>query len=256
MRRKRGVPAGKMPLSSIIAPIGFLPSGTPLFPIAGSTGPGKESDDDGDEDEEEDEEDEDDEEDDSEKEKDSKKTTSKRRKPASKETPEQMKRRLNAEAREHRLAREAAEAKLQEIEDKDKSELELATRDRDDFKKKFEEVQTLNQDMGFELAFLRLSVDKGYQWDDAEYVMHKLRKQGLEFADGEVADLDETIGELVKNKPSLLKSAGDDDDDARPASRTTGANPRSSRGKKKVNSAAEQAKLADKYGIGHLTPIN
>lgn len=253
MRRKRGVLAGKMPLSSIIAPIGILPDGTPLYPIAGSTGPGtgQEDDDEGEDDEEQDE---DDEEDESEKDKDSKKPASKRRKPAGKETPEAMKRRLNAEAREHRIAREAAEEELQKIRDKDKSELELAVRDRDDFQRKFEEVQAQAKDMGFELAFLRTSVEKGYQWDDAEYVMHKLQKQGLEFADGEVADLEETINELVKNKPSLLKSAGDDDDEGKVTSRTTGANPRTSR-KKKVNSADEQARLAEKYGIGHLAPV-
>lgn len=254
MRRKRGVPAGRMPLDSIIAPIGFLPDGRPLFPIAGSTGPSGESEDDNDEDGEDEDED-DSEEDDSEKEK-SKKEPPKRRKSGSKETPEQKIRRLNAENKARRESEEALAQKLREIEDKDKSELELAVRDRDDFKKKFEEVQTQNKDMGFELAFLRLSVDKGYQWDDAEYVMHKLRKQGLEFADGEVPDLDETLTELVKDKPSLLKSAGDDEDEGRPGTRATGANPRTSRNKKKVNSAAEQAKLADKFGIGHLVPIN
>lgn len=248
MRRKRGV-LGSRTLLDSIEPIGHLSNGTPLYPIAGSTGPEDEGDDELDEEEEEEEEEGDDEE---KSKKDDSKEKPKRRKPASKETPEQKVRRLNAENKARREELEAAQAKLKEIEDKDKSELELAIRDRDEATSKVESLEEKVQEQGFELAFLRHSVEKGYVWDDAEYVMHKLRKQGLEWSDGEVEDLEDAVSELVKNKPSLLRSV--DDEDEVPSSRTTGAHPRTSR-KKKVNSAQKQAELAHKYGMANMVPL-
>lgn len=250
MRRMRGVLDSEA-LFGPIKPIGSLPDGTPLYPIAGAQPSEDDEDGDGEEDEEEDDEGEEEE---SKKDDDSKKESPKRRKPGAKETPEQMKRRLNAEAREHRLARQAAEARLQEIEDKDKSELELAQRDLGTATEKVTKLEASLQEMGMELNFLRVSVGQGYRWDDAEYVLHKAQKHGLELGDdGTVDGLEEFLADLVKTKPSLLKQDGEEDEE--PRSRSTGTNPRTTRKKNPVNKAKEADQFAAKYGFGNTVPI-
>lgn len=246
MRKTRGVISKKLILQ--IEPIAALEDGTPIYPIMGSEDDPQEGGD-GDDDEE-DSEDEDGDEDESGKDKDEKP----KRRPKSKETPEQMKRRLNREAKEHREAREAAEAKLREIEDKDKSELEIAKRDLAELQEKFDKVPETMNDLRIENAFLKLDRDK-YNWHDPEIVIGLIRKEVEIAEDGSVDGLEDAVKALAKSKPYLLKKKDADDGEEedkgkrRPPRGPSGASiggPKSPKGDQKAQRSDE---LKKKYKL-------
>lgn len=246
MRKTRGVIGKKLILQ--IEPIAALEDGTPIYPIMGSEDDPQEGGD-GDDDEE-DSEDEDGDEDESGKDKDEKP----KRRPKSKETPEQMKRRLNREAKEHREAREAAEAKLREIEDKDKSELEIAKRDLAELQEKFDKVPETMNDLRIENAFLKLDRDK-YNWHDPEIVIGLIRKEVEIAEDGSVDGLEDAVKALAKSKPYLLKKKDADDGEEedkgkrRPPRGPSGASiggPKSPKGDQKAQRAED---LKKKYKL-------
>lgn len=246
MRKTRGVISKKLILQ--IEPIAALEDGTPIYPIMGSEDDPQEGGD-GDDDEE-DSEDEDGDEDESGKDKDEKP----KRRPKSKETPEQMKRRLNREAKEHREAREAAEAKLREIEDKDKSELEIAKRDLAELQEKFDKVPETMNDLRIENAFLKLDRDK-YNWHDPEIVIGLIRKEVEIAEDGSVDGLEDAVKALAKSKPYLLKKKDADDGEEedkgkrRPPRGPSGASiggPKSPKGDQKAQRAED---LKKKYKL-------
>lgn len=248
MRKTRGVIGKKLILQ--IEPIAALEDGTPIYPIMGSEDDPQEGGD-GDDDEE-DSEDEDGDEDESGKDKDEKP----KRRPKSKETPEQMKRRLNREAKEHREAREAAEAKLREIEDKDKSELEIAKRDLAELQEKFDKVPETMNNLRIENAFLRLDRDK-YNWHDPSDALDRILKDPdvTLNEDGSVEGLEDAVKALAKSKPYLLKKKDADDGEEedkgkrRPPRGPSGASlggPKSPKGDQKAQRADE---LKKKYKL-------
>lgn len=247
MRKTRGAVSKRLILQ--IEPIAVLENGIPIYPIMGSEDDPQEEgngdDDEGDSD------DEDGDEDESDKDEDKKP----KRRPKSKETPEQMKRRLNREAKEHREAREAAEARLREIEDKDKSELEIIKRDFEEYKSKHESSEQRINDLLIENAFLKLDREK-YNWHDPDDVIDKIRKDVTITEDGEVDGLDDAVKALAKSKPYLLKKKtedGDEGDDKgkgkRPPRGPSGASlggPKSPKGDQK---AQREADLKKKYKL-------
>lgn len=250
MRRTRGVVSRKLILP--IEPLMILENGTPIYPIMGSdpeSQDGSEDEDpDGDGDDAEDE-------DDSEQDEDSDKKSKRRSKP--KETPDQMRRRLNREAKEHREAREAAEAKLREIEDADKTELEIARRDLEELKAKYEKVPETLNNLRIENAFLKLP---NYAWHDPEDVLEFVRKSPdvtIE-DDGTVDGLESFVKNLAKRKPYLLKASEDEEEEQGSGSRRNGAAPRGPSGvgvgsgprsRRNQDKAAQRAALASKYGL-------
>lgn len=248
MRKTRG--AVKQSLICSLRPLDTLEDGTPVYPLLGA------QDDDGgaDEDAEDDEDEEEDEEDEDDDDKDDKSKKSKPKPKSAKETPEQKVRRLNRENKERREANEKLEAQLREHADKDKSELELAVRDRDEAKSKVEKMETTLADLAFEVAFLRLDRDK-YNWHDPEVVMDQLRKDKslVVDEDGEVDGLAEAVKAIAKSKPYLLKKQDEDDGDeeVRPTRGSSGAPVGSGRKvrKEKLTKEAQNAKIAAKYKL-------
>lgn len=250
MRRTRGVVRRSLICS--LRPLEFLEDGTPLYPILGAQDDDGGAGDDSDEDDEE----EDEEEDDSDDDKDDKSKPKPKPKQKPKETDDQFRRRLNREAKTLREAKEAAEAQLRAISDKDKSELELAVRDRDEYKSKLEKQAGTLSDLAFEVAFLRLDRDK-YNWHDPEVVMDQLRKDKTLTVDedGKVEGLADAVKAIAKSKPYLLKKAEDDGDeeeqDRRPVRGPSGKPVGSGRKVRteKTTEAQRKAKIAEKYRL-------
>lgn len=250
MRRTRGVVSRKLICST--EPLVVLGDGTPIFSIQGSDPGGQE----GQENEDPDSEEEDDEEEGEESEEDEKPKPKPKSK--TKETPDQMRRRLNREAKEHREAREAAEARLREIEDKDKSELEITKRDLEELKKKTENFDSTLNELRIENAFLKLT---GYNWHDPEDALDRIRKDPdvTINSDGSVDGLEDAVKELAKRKPYLLK-AKEDEEEEEPRSRRNGGAPRGSSGagvgsgprsRRNQDKTAQRTRLIDKYGLGN-----
>jgi|SRR6185295_7912301 len=208
MRRKRGVV--RQSLISSIKPLGLFEDGSPFYSIQGREDDPEKDENGGGEDDEEEEEDPE-----GEKPKEEKPPKLKRRAPAN-ETDTQKIKRLNAENKERREAAEALEAQLRERSDKDKSDLEVATRDAKDFKAKYEKVSEDLLAAKVENAFLKFTDGKKkYEWQDPDLVLDILNsKYELEIGDdGSVEGLAAAIKELAKDKPFLLVNANDDDGD-------------------------------------------
>ena len=248
MRKTRGVVDQRLIFPT--APLIVLNDGTPIHSIMGSDPEGQE----GSEDEDPDEEEGDDEEDGDESEEDEKPKPKPKSKP--KETPEQKVRRLNKENQTKRLALEAAEKKLRDIEDADKSELEIAKRDLTELQEKTKAYpETLNA-LRIENAFLKLS---GYDWHDPDDALEYLRKTGEVTIDddGTVDGLEQAVKDLAKKKPYLLKSEEENEEESRQR-RTSGARGSSGAGvgsgpksTKAATKAAQRTKLMEKYGLNH-----
>lgn len=248
MRKTRGVISKKLILQ--IEPIAALEDGTPIYPIMGSEDDPQEGGD-GDDDDGEDGDDDGDGDDDD---KDDKSKSKSKPKPKAKETDAQKIRRLNAENRERRLALEAAEKKIRDAEDADKSELEIAKRDLAELQAKFDKVPETMNDLRIENAFLKLG---GYNWHDPEIAIGLIRKEVDISDDGEVEGLEDAVKALAKSKPYLLKKkdeegdGSDDDKDKgrRPPRGPSGARmggPKSPRGDQK---AQREADLKKKYKL-------
>lgn len=250
MRKTRGVVSQRLILPT--APLIVLNDGTPIYSIMGSDPEGQE----GSEDEDPDEEDGDDEDEGEESEEDEKPKPKSKSKP--KETPEQKVRRLNKENQAKRLALEAAEKKLRDIEDADKSELEIAKRDYEELKAKYEKVpETLNS-LRIENAFLKLS---GYNWHDPDDALDRILKDPDVTIDddGTVDGLEQAVKDLAKKKPYLLKGE-EDGEEEEPRTRRVASGARGSSGAgvgsgprsaKKAAKAAQRATLIGKYGLNN-----
>lgn len=248
MRKTRGVVSQRLMLQ--IEPLIVLNDGTPIYPIMGSDPEGQE----GSEEEDPDEEDGEDEGDGEESEGDEKPKPKSKSKP--KETDAQRIRRLNAENKQRREALEAAEERLRAIEDKDKSELEIAKRDYEELKAKYEKVpETLNA-LRIENAFLKLP---GYNWHDPDDALDRILKDPDVTIDddGTVDGLEQAVKDLAKKKPYLLKGEEDGEEDEGKTRRPTprgssgagvGSGPRST---KKAAKAVQRTKLIDKYGLNN-----
>lgn len=110
-------------------------------------------------------------------------------------------------ARHYKLRTEAEkkaaelEARLKEIEDKDKSESEKAVG-------RVKELEEQNGKLQAELDDLRLDnailADSKHNWRDRSAVLKLLDRSGIEFRDGKVQGLETALKGLAQEKPFLL----------------------------------------------------
>lgn len=248
MRRKRGPVSRK--LIQDIRPLEFLENGTPLYPICGAEDDVNPDDEGDPENENEDEDDPSDEDD----------PPKPKPKAKPKETDAQKIRRLNAENKKRREDLEAAQKVIRDAEDKDKSELELAKRDLEEFRLKHEGSDQTIADLRIENAFLKLDRDK-YNWHDPDDVIEKIRKDLEISEDGTVEGLEEAVKALAKAKPYLLKSGEDDGEEPNDPKRTkplgaSGAPVGSGRrSKQEATKQAARAKTIEKYNLDKFVPV-
>jgi hypothetical protein len=122
-----------------------------------------------------------------------------------------LKRRMKAADR--RAA--AAETKLRELDDKDKSELEVQTRRVNELEAENEKLLETNKTLRRERLFLGSNT---VTWHDPEIAMSKLDWDNIIDEDGEVdhSALNKAITGLAKEKAFLVKKDTADDDANRP----------------------------------------
>lgn len=115
-------------------------------------------------------------------------------------------------------ALEAANAKLREIEDKDKSELEKAQRDAKEALEKAQAAEAKLQQQLFDNAFLTYNDIK---WKNAKTAMKLLDKSDIKINDdGDVEGMEKAIKALAKAEPYLVES--ETNDKGKPPSGGTG----------------------------------
>ncbi len=143
-------------------------------------------------------------------------------------------------------AKSAAEAalletqkKLREFEDKDKTELERAKRDADEFKAQAEAAQTALKQARVNNAFL---THNAYSWHNPETALSLLNLSEVTISDdGKVTGLDKAIEALAKSDPYLLKEQDTKGSDLPPSGSKVGS------GTKDKGGSADREKLLAKY---------
>lgn len=126
--------------------------------------------------------------------------------------------------------RAAAEQKVKEFEDANKSELEKAQRDLKDAQETAKLLETRLQKTTIHNKFL---ASNKYTWHDPETAIALLDMDGVEIEDdGKVKGLEDAIEKLAKSKPFLIKEDGKDDkggknknDGGKNGGRPSGSNP-------------------------------
>lgn len=132
-------------------------------------------------------------------------------------------------------AKTAAEAKVKEFEDKDKTELERATGEAKDLREKLSQRDERIQDLQLELAFFK---SNKVQWHDPALARKEIDMSLVTVEeDGTVKGMDKALERLAKDKPFLVKT-----EEKKQAS---GASFNGSSGGKKITTDSE--KLAAKY---------
>lgn len=126
--------------------------------------------------------------------------------PVSREEFDRIMRRMQAADRRA----DAAEAKVKEFTDKDKSELERATEQADTFKQENEGLKKDVRDLRIQLAF---ATSNGYSWQDPEDVLTEVNKNldKIEISDAGVVDkktLKSVLDDIAKRKPHWIKPTG------------------------------------------------
>lgn len=96
-----------------------------------------------------------------------------------------------------------AEAKLRELADKDKSELERAQGRVGELEKELADARSMIDQMALRNAFF---TDNKHTWHDPTDALALLDREGVEVKDGQVTGLAAAIEKLAKAKPHLLKS--------------------------------------------------
>jgi hypothetical protein len=125
---------------------------------------------------------------------------------------EKVKRRMKAADR--RAAE--AERKAREYEDKDKTDLELATKKASELETENEKLQGQLRVLTQERYFLGSNT---VTWHDPEIAMSKIKWDDIIDEDGEVdkTSLERAIKDLAKSKPFLVKSDNPSDEGGKPA---------------------------------------
>lgn len=138
---------------------------------------------------------------------------------------------------------EEAQAQLAEIEKAKLTDLEKATAERDELKKKAEALAQRVKDKALENAFLAAP---GVEWADKEDAFTVLRAKFLEGVevddDGNVTGMKEAVAALSKAKPHLVKVAGEEV--IEPSSEATGKTPVKRKGEKET---ADRASLTRRF---------
>lgn len=139
-----------------------------------------------------------------------------------------------------------AERKIREAEDKDKSELELATR----------RVTELETENGALVGKLKTLTQERYflgsntvTWHDPEIAMGKLDWSNIVDEDGEVdqTKLGKAIKDLAKEKPFLVKSDTADEDARRPANQQQSSGGNVGAGKRKNKQELDREQLLKRF---------
>jgi len=139
------------------------------------------------------------------------------------------KKRLSDEAAKHRNAareaqreRDEALAKIREFEDKDKDELEKATRDLTEAKSTLEQVQSENTSLRAEVATLKAAGKFKFR-DVSDAMDLAIKKAGIK---GDEDDLEKVITDaleaIAKDKPYLLEDGNEvEEEEGQPSGRST-----------------------------------
>lgn len=153
---------------------------------------------------------------------------------------------LEEEKNRHYTRRQEAEtenaslkAKLKEIEDKDKSELERATESAKELNTKVEQLESTNQDLMLQVAFLS---DNTYTWQNPKRALQLADLSSVEFKDGKATGLDKALEALAKSDPYLLKQEDKEKDEQQ-----GGQTGKTHNGKKANKSNVDMVALKQKY---------
>lgn len=156
--------------------------------------------------------------------------------PRIKELSDENARRRNNEKRlEAEL--EAQRTKLKEFEDKDKSELERTSGERDELKTKLDQEVSTNRELRLTNAFLMTNT---VTWHDPAMALRSLNTTDVVTKDGDIDEkaLKTAIEKLAKEKPFLVKSDGGDGQHNGPTGAPVGSGARGV--KQKDRAALEQ----------------
>jgi hypothetical protein len=227
-----------------IAPIAILSNGFPVYPIQGAEpkegedGDGEDEDEDGDDDGKKGGADGDDDSDGDGDDGDGDELDpkDKRIRELSRENAKRRKRLKEAET-----AKVAAEAKVKEHEDKNKSDLEKATADLESANAKIAQLAESNKKNVIERAFLRQNKHK---WHDPETALKLVDMSDVTVDDeGSVDGMKEAVDALAKEHAYLLKRDEDEEEEeGRPSGAAFGKNKKDSKGKQ-----ADREALLKKY---------
>lgn len=132
-------------------------------------------------------------------------------------------------------------AKLQEIQDKDKSELEIANRELASLKERIPELEGTVRDLRIHNAFL---ASNKYSWHNPDRALRIADLKDVEIGeDGDVSGLDKALDSLAKSDPYLIKPA-DDEGDGETGKAPSGA---SFNGKRQGKTDRTRDELVKKY---------
>lgn len=149
-------------------------------------------------------------------------------------------------AKDAEKERDDALKKLQEIEDKDKSELDIAKRDNEKLKSDFAALQETNQKLALKVAFLS---SNDYQWHNPERALALADLTDVKIGeDGKVEGLKKALDALAKSDAYLLKEQPTDDKSG--GGKVTPVASGAAAGGKRTGStdaATERAQMLQKY---------
>ena len=143
--------------------------------------------------------------------------------------------------------RDDALARLKEIDDKDKTELQLKTDKVEELTGTVTSLQETNRVLALENAFLK---DNSFKWQDPAVALRLVDLSKVDIKEGKVTGLADALKALAESSPFLLQKdeSGDDakDKDAKKRPPASGDAPGSRRSDDK-GAAAEAERLRRKY---------
>ncbi len=134
---------------------------------------------------------------------------------------------------------EKAQAKLKEIEDKDKSELERATGRVKELEDSLGKLQGELDDLRLDNAIL---ADSKHNWRDRKAVLRLLDRSGIEFKDGKPSGLEAALKSLAQESPYLLAEEKKGPEDPGKGQPSTGKAPASRDGNEPKHTREDLAK--------------
>lgn len=136
---------------------------------------------------------------------------------------------------------ERMQARLKEIEDKDKGDLEKATESVTDLTTKNETLEKTVGEQALRIAFLE---DTSFKWKNPKTALRLADLSEVTIDDeGNVEGLNEALKALAKDEPYLLADEDDDSDDGPPRKPSAGEPPKRSKSKGQT----DRSNLLKKY---------
>jgi len=118
---------------------------------------------------------------------------------------ENARRRVSEKDAKDQLA--AAQARIKEFEDKDKSEIDKATGKVEELTTQITTLSDDNTGLRLENALLK---DTSHSWKDLDAVVRMIDLSDVKIEDGDVTGLADALKKLAKDKPYLLEDKEDD----------------------------------------------